>query len=241
MKVIGHRGAPTEALENSLESFQKAIQAGASMVELDTWCAKDGTFWISHDDSLKKSCAREERISSLTEKELKTFKLVNGENLPSLGFCLEKLAPFLVVNVELKDKTKEKAKKFFDFLSPTSYKDRLVISCFHLAPLETLELLNDKMQLALLWEENNSYKENPLLYLQEHKKWFFHPQADILTYEMLSKLHAEERVIYPWVSRLGVEDKNREKFWEVMYAMNVHGLCTNYPREFFTWLKNKRG
>ena len=159
MKVIGHRGAPTEALENSLESFQKAIEAGASMIELDTWCAKDGTFWVSHDDSLKKSCAREEKISSLTEKELKKFKLLNGENLPSLGFCLEKLAPFLVVNVELKDKTKEKAKKFFDFLSPTSYKDRLVISCFHLAPLETLELLNDKMQLALLWEENNSYKE----------------------------------------------------------------------------------
>lgn len=241
MKVIGHRGAPTEAFENSLESFRKAIQACAFMIELDTWCAQDGTFWISHDDSLKKACGREEKISSLTEKELKSYKLLNGENLPSLASCLEELTPFLLVNVELKDKTKEKAKKFFDFLSPTSYKNRLVISCFHLAPLETLELLNDGLQLALLWEERNSYKNSPLSYLKEHKKWFFHPQADILTYDMIYKLHADERVIYPWVSRVGVEDKDREKFWEVMYTMSVHGLCTNYPRELFTWLKNKRG
>lgn len=241
MEIIGHRGAPTEALENSLESFEKAKEAGASIVELDAWCAKDGSFWVSHDESLERTCGIKEKISLLMSKDLEKIQLRNGEPLPSLEKALTQLTPFLRVNVELKDKSQKEGKLFFDFISRTSFKERVIVSCFHLEPLEILESLDSKIQLALLWEENNSYAGSPLSYLKDHKNWFFHPQADIMTYEMISKLHEEERVIYPWVSRFGVEDKSRENFWEVMLSMKVHGLCTNYPRELSSWLKKKRG
>ncbi len=47
--VIGHRGAPTEAPENTLEAFEAAIDAGADMIEFDVRRARDGALVVSHD------------------------------------------------------------------------------------------------------------------------------------------------------------------------------------------------
>ncbi len=51
---IGHRGAKTYEIENTLESFKKAIELGANAVELDVRISGDGILIISHDDNLKK-------------------------------------------------------------------------------------------------------------------------------------------------------------------------------------------
>ena len=39
--IIGHRGAPYEAPENTLPSFEAAIQAGANSLEIDLLMTKD--------------------------------------------------------------------------------------------------------------------------------------------------------------------------------------------------------
>lgn len=49
IKIVAHRGACAEAPENTLEAFEKAIDAGADMIEFDVRRAPDGTLVISHD------------------------------------------------------------------------------------------------------------------------------------------------------------------------------------------------
>jgi glycerophosphoryl diester phosphodiesterase len=47
--IIGHRGAPLEAPENTLESFLLAIEQHAVMIELDLQLTRDGRLVALHD------------------------------------------------------------------------------------------------------------------------------------------------------------------------------------------------
>jgi glycerophosphoryl diester phosphodiesterase len=47
--VIAHRGASSDAPENSLEAFEAAVEQGADYVEFDVRRASDGTLVVNHD------------------------------------------------------------------------------------------------------------------------------------------------------------------------------------------------
>jgi len=48
IEIIGHRGSPYTALENTARSFLHAAQAGADGVELDVFLLKCGTLVVFH-------------------------------------------------------------------------------------------------------------------------------------------------------------------------------------------------
>lgn len=47
--VIAHRGASAELPENTLPAFERAIEAGADLVELDVHATGDGVLAVTHD------------------------------------------------------------------------------------------------------------------------------------------------------------------------------------------------
>ena len=63
--IIGHRGAPSIAHENTLESFNKAFKANLKGVELDIQFTKDEKIIIFHDWKIKTDHLILKKISSL--------------------------------------------------------------------------------------------------------------------------------------------------------------------------------
>ena len=53
--VIGHRGACGHAPENTLPSFEKAMEYGVRWVEVDVKLSSDGVAFLMHDDSLERT------------------------------------------------------------------------------------------------------------------------------------------------------------------------------------------
>lgn len=53
---VGHRGARAYEVENTLESFRKAIELGVNAVELDVRKSRDSKLIVCHDDNLKQRC-----------------------------------------------------------------------------------------------------------------------------------------------------------------------------------------
>ena len=53
--VIGHRGYPSIAPENTLASFDRALQAGVDLVELDYHHSADGIPVVIHDGTLDRT------------------------------------------------------------------------------------------------------------------------------------------------------------------------------------------
>jgi glycerophosphoryl diester phosphodiesterase len=49
VRVIGHRGAPRVAAENTIASFRAALEAGAGAIETDICVTRDGRFLLWHD------------------------------------------------------------------------------------------------------------------------------------------------------------------------------------------------
>ena len=57
VSVVGHRGAPRIAPENTIASFRAAIAAGADAIETDVCVTRDGRFVLWHDASPSQTIA----------------------------------------------------------------------------------------------------------------------------------------------------------------------------------------
>jgi glycerophosphoryl diester phosphodiesterase len=79
--VLGHRGAPTEAPENTLESFALAMRQGAHGVELDVRPAADGIPVVIHDDTLERTYTVR---GAVADHSWPALQRLTGARLPSL-------------------------------------------------------------------------------------------------------------------------------------------------------------
>ena len=240
MLVIGHRGSPCEGLENSFDSFYKAVEAQCDIIEIDLWGGKDHSLWLCHDEDLTRTTNSSHVITKLTREELKKIKLKNKEPLPELKKVLDIFLPQVQINIELKDLREEISMALIKELSLVPLSSKVIISCFNKKPLELIEREAPNLQLAFLWENDLPPNSEVFNYLEKHPKWFFHPQANTLKAEDLKDFQQHKRTVYPWVPRFGVEGDDKEKLWKTMEDFKVHGLCTNYPREFKQWLKRRK-
>ncbi len=104
--VIGHRGAPFLAPENSLEALRVALEEGADGVEFDVQLSADGELVVFHDDDLRQLTGRTGAVSEWSWRELSHLR-VRGANrdapIAHLDQVIELLErPHLLVNAELK-------------------------------------------------------------------------------------------------------------------------------------------
>ncbi|HTS89726.1 MAG TPA: glycerophosphodiester phosphodiesterase family protein [Gemmatimonadales bacterium] len=68
--VIGHRGAPAYAPENTLESFREAVNRGADALELDVRRSADGVVMVCHDPTLDRTTDRVGLLGRLSAADL---------------------------------------------------------------------------------------------------------------------------------------------------------------------------
>lgn len=100
-----HRGLHdnnTNAPENSLAAFRKAVKAGYG-IELDVQLTKDGIPVVFHDFTLKRVCGEEGKVCEYTYEELQRFSLFgSGERIPKLSDVLSAAGGKVPLIVELK-------------------------------------------------------------------------------------------------------------------------------------------
>ncbi len=108
--IIGHRGAAGLQAENTLSSFQKAIDLDCQAVELDVQVARDNKgeplLLILHDEKVDRTTDGQGSIKDLRFEEIRDFKCANGEKVPTLNEALELISANaqkrIGVNIELK-------------------------------------------------------------------------------------------------------------------------------------------
>ena len=71
-RPIAHRGLHNETLtENSMGSFANAIERGYN-IETDVHLLKSGEVVVFHDNTLKRVCGKDVKISDLTLEDIKS-------------------------------------------------------------------------------------------------------------------------------------------------------------------------
>ena len=151
MIVIGHRGAKGYEPENTLLSFEKAIQLGCDYVELDVHLADEELFVI-HDSSVDRTTNGSGKISELTREQIKSLDAGNGQTIPTLTEVLELIDSRCGVNIELKGPGT--AEPVCDLLTSLSNRSLLsfpvVISSFD---YKELDAASKKFRRGILFEK----------------------------------------------------------------------------------------
>ena len=104
-RYYAHRGLhnnKTEAPENTLAAFRKAVEAGYG-IEMDIQLTKDKVPVVIHDYTLKRVCKKDVRVDSLTLKELRQYTVCKSkEKIPTLAEVLKLVDGRVPLIVEFK-------------------------------------------------------------------------------------------------------------------------------------------
>lgn len=112
--IIAHRGASSEAAENTRTAFLKALSHAADGFETDVQLTADEVPVLWHDDDLGKLGLPEQRIDDFTFEELLSLDFAGwfaprqaGESVLSLAEFLREFAPQTRLLIEIKQRDDE--------------------------------------------------------------------------------------------------------------------------------------
>ena len=118
--VEGHRGACALYPENTLLSFEKAIELGVDAVEFDIWLSRDKVPVLMHDGNPWRTCGVDSHLRNMTLAEIKKLdpcsfrkfgEIFRGQvQVPTLYELLDLVKtkqPALKLGVEIKEYTEE--------------------------------------------------------------------------------------------------------------------------------------
>ena len=126
--VLGHRGAPRAAPENTLRAFRLAMEEGADGVELDVQPSADGVPVVLHDDTLDRTTDASGDVATLPWARIAGARAA-GEPVPRLEEVAEWAAESgAFLNVELKRAGAEAAS--VDAIARAGLRGRTIFSSF---------------------------------------------------------------------------------------------------------------
>lgn len=161
-----HRGLfdnASDAPENSLAAFRKAVEAGYG-IEWDVQLSKDEIPVIFHDATLERMCGVKGNVWDFTLEELKSFHLANSqETIPTLEEALQLVDGKVPLIIEYKlDRVQTRVCELADKLL-RSYNGPYCIESFHpLALIWYRKNRPDIMRGQLseeFWKEDSKYRQ----------------------------------------------------------------------------------
>lgn len=201
MKVhYAHRGLfdnTSDAPENSLLAFQRAVDAGYGM-ELDVQLSKDNRLVIFHDASLERMCGVKGNVWDYTLEELQKLTLANSEQtIPTLEEFLKVVDGKVPFILEYKlDRPQTRVCELGNELLK-NYKGAYCIESFH--PLAVLwyrkhrpDVLRGQLSEEFFREKKN--KGKPLLTLASFLLLNFVGRPDFIAYNHLHAGNISRRI-----------------------------------------------
>lgn len=140
-EIWAHRGASSQAPENTMPAFELAMRQGADGIELDVMRTADGIIVVTHDEFCHRLTGSQGMIGQKSFSELRkldfaaNFPEYSPQRLPALPEVLDLIRPSgIKLNIELKnghyfDEGLEEA--VLDELSKWQLAERIVLSSFN--------------------------------------------------------------------------------------------------------------
>ena len=141
-KFSGHRGYKDKSIENTKESFLKAIYENLDYIELDIRKTKDNMPIVFHDKKLNRMLSKKRgKIENYSLKELKTFEYKDGQKILTLEEILYLIKGKIKIIFDLKIKGIEskiialiRKYNLEDDVIVQSKKGAIINNCYRIAP-----------------------------------------------------------------------------------------------------------
>ena len=226
MLKIGHRGAKAYEAENTLASFQKAIDLQVDAIELDVHLSVDNELMVIHDETIDRTTNGKGKVNQFTKAELQDFCIENQHKIPTLQEVFDLVRRRCFINVELK--TFETAAKVVDLIEKYireknwEYSDFLV-SSFDRDALEEVNFVNSKIPIAVLTETD---LDKALAFAKIIQAKAINPDFQLLNIENTRKLQENGFEVYPWTVNETADIKKMQSF-------SVNGIISDFPDRIY--------
>ena len=223
--VIGHRGDPINAPEETFESFNKAFSEGADYVELDIHVSKDNVLVVSHDRDLERVTGTSSIVSQHNFSELSSLKQKNGESIHSLNQVFEHYknnpkAKFLIETKKTKKGNPQNMEALLkQVIDQYGMQDRVMFHSFSTKSLENEAELMPDIPRIFIAGTTKRVNFDILQYVTG-----VNLSSNIVTPEIINTMHYMGKSVYVWD-----EMNESPKKWNTLINMPIDGVVTNYP------------
>ena len=210
--TIGHRGAKGHAPENTIASFEKAIEMGVDMIELDVHLSNDLVPMVIHDDTVDRTTLATGNVANFSAKKLQQL------GVPSLEDVFTLVQNKCSINIEIK--VYAATQPVLDVLQSSSFDvDKIIISSFDWHVLQEIRFQNDTIKLGVLTETDISLAIGFATFI---KAFAIHPYYHLLTIDNVEKIKEKGLKLYTWTV-------NEPEDITFVKQLRVDGIITDYP------------
>jgi len=156
VEIIAHRGASSDAPENTVASAKLGYEQGADAVECDIYLTKDGKLAVIHDPTTKRTTGVEGKVADMTLAELQALDAGKwkggkfaGEKIPTLDELLAAVpnGKGLVIEVKCNDKVIPELKATLQRANKKAV--QILLICFDAKTLQAIK--KELPQHKALW------------------------------------------------------------------------------------------
>jgi glycerophosphoryl diester phosphodiesterase len=241
-KVIAHRGGAGLWPENTLYAFERAVQLGVDVLEMDMHSTRDGVLVIIHDATVDRTTNGSGRVGDLTLAELKkldagyhwspdggkSFPLRGkGITVPTLSEVFEAF-PTMRLNIDIKQAQPPIVKSFCGRIREVKMTGNVMVASFRVEALE--EFRRECREVAtsasiadlraFMASKNSQTQTAPQLKALQVPEYAFGLQ--VLTREFVEAAHKQSLEVHVWTI-------NDEAGMRRVMALGVDGVMTDYP------------
>jgi glycerophosphoryl diester phosphodiesterase len=212
-QIIAHRGASGHAYENSLSAFALAKQLRADGVELDIHATLDGVLLVHHDWAVPEIGV----IGGLPHDAFVTYRLPNGEPIPTLGQVLEELGAFDIW-IEVKTLAPRWDSRLLQLMKAGPSPERYAIHGFDHRIIGRLGAQAPLLRRGVL---SASYPVDllaPMTAVGADTLW---QDATLIDRAMVDTLHGANKKLIAWTANDAAEIAR-------LTALGIDGICGNY-------------
>lgn len=213
--AIAHRGASTEAVENSLAAFRLAPARGADAVELDVHATADGALVVHHDETIGPL-----HIPHCSFAQVRVLRLADGEPVPTLAEALAIIHQgHLTAMVEVKSLAPRWDHTFLETLAHAPAPDRVAVHGFDHRIIRRLVDQRPDLPAGVL---STAYPVDPVRVMDDAGADMLWQDWQMIDEPLVARVHDAGYVIYAWT----VDDPHD---MQRLLGLGVDGLCTNHP------------
>jgi len=233
-EIVAHRGIPTEAAENTIESFQRALDLGADAVELDVRLTADRIPVVYHYFYLEENTTASGAIFDYTFEQLKDVKVLCKDNpaakpgrISTLCEILDIFSGKIGLEIEIKGPEPEAAeiignvlikhKSHWHTMEATSYHPSLLLAIQNICPGLATDFLLPRSE-SWMKLDVVQHQAIHLSRLARARAAHLHPTQ--LTEAVVNALHEQGLEIHTW-------DANNEEALTMAANLGIPRICTD--------------
>lgn len=237
---IAHRGFSGRYPENTLLSFQKALEEKVDMIELDITFSKDGEIVIFHDVNMLRVSGLNKHIRDLTYEKINKFEIGSwfkdeyfGLKIPKLTDLFKIIDDFTLINIEIKHEAssfinRNSEKKLLSIIKEYNMENRVVLSSFNPMIVNRIRKMEPQISTAYLITQNMT----PLLIylLGKINAKFIHIDFKYLNEKNIKKMNKVGLKINTYTL-------NSYNEYNKAIKLGVNGIFTDYPNKLNKFMK----